>query len=218
MTFTLHILKPGAELVAGSSNRDEADVIEDPVSGQRVVFRQLTRDRVAGELYVHPGGFVPMHVHGSQIERFEGVSGTLRFRIGRRRAVLGAGDSVEVPAGTRHAFRNSGDEVAHFRIELTPPLRGEEGLRALFGLQRDGRMRITRFGVPRPVLQVAVLFDEYLDEIHLPVVPFRVQRVVFRALALLGKWRGYGSTFPEYARPAQTYPPLGDARLQHVPT
>ena len=50
------------------------------------------------------------------------------------------------------------------------------------------------------MLQVAVLFDEYLDEIHLPLVPFRVQRVVFRALARLGKWRGYGSTFPEYTR------------------
>jgi len=211
MTFTLHILKPGAELLAAASNQDEADAIEDPVSGQRVVFRQLTGDRVAGELYVHPGGFVQMHVHGSQIERFEGVSGRLRFRIGRRRAVLGAGDSVEIPAGTRHAFRNSGDEVAHFRIELTPPLRGEEGLRALFGLQRDGRMRITRFGVPRPVLQVAVLFDEYLDEIHLPFVPFRVQRVLFRALSMLGRWRGYGSTFPEYARPPRTYPRLGDA-------
>jgi hypothetical protein len=69
----------------------------------------------------------------------------------------------------------------------------------LFGLQREGRLRVTRLGVPRPLLQFAVLFDHYLDEIQLPFVPLAVQRLVFRALARLGRWRGYGSTFPEYA-------------------
>jgi mannose-6-phosphate isomerase-like protein (cupin superfamily) len=176
------------------------DAIEEPVSGQLVVFRQRTHDRVAGDLFVRPGGFVPVHVHAGQLERFEGVSGTLRFRCGRQRGTLGPGDAIIVPKGTPHGFRNVGREVAHFLIELTPPLRGEEGLRTLFGLQRDGRLRVTRLGVPRPVLQIAVLFDEYLDEIHLPLLPFRVQRLVFRALARLGKWRGYGSTFPEYTR------------------
>ncbi len=176
------------------------DAIEEPFSGQLVVFRQRTTDRVVGELFVRPGGFVPTHVHGSQLERFEGVSGTLRFRLGRRSATLGPGEAVTVPAGTPHGFRNVGNQVAHFLIELTPPLRGEEGLRTLFGLQRDGRLRVPRFGVPRPLLQIAILFDEYLDEIHLPLVPFRVQRAVFRALARLGRWRGYGSAFPEYRR------------------
>lgn len=176
------------------------DTIEDPVTGQRVVFRQRTRDRVAGELFVRPGGYVPMHVHAAQIERFEGVSGTLLFRVGRRRATLGPEDAVSVAAGTPHGFRNVGQEVAHFLIGLTPPLRGEEGLRTLFGLQRDGRVRVTRLGLPRPVLQVAVLFDEYFEEVQLPLVPYRLQRIAFRALARLGKWRGHASTFPEYTR------------------
>jgi hypothetical protein len=30
-----------------------------------------------------------------------------------------------------------------------------------------GRVRVTRFAA-RPLLQIAVLFDEYLDEVHLP--------------------------------------------------
>jgi hypothetical protein len=158
------------------------------------------RDRVAGELYMRPSGFVPAHVHPGQEERFEGISGTLHFRCGRQRRTLGPGDAITVPAGTPHSFRNVGREVAHVLIELTPPLRGEEGLRTLFGLQRDKRLRVTRLGVPRPLLQIAVLFDEYLDEIHLPLVPVQAQRVVFRALARLGKRRGYGSTFPEYTR------------------
>jgi mannose-6-phosphate isomerase-like protein (cupin superfamily) len=175
------------------------DAIEDPVSGQRVVFQQRTSDRVTGELFVRPGGFVPVHVHADQLERFESVSGTLRFRLGCERGTLGPGGVLVVPAGTAHSLHNVGSEVARLRIELTPPLRGEQGLRTLFGLQRDGRLRVTRVGLPRPLLQFAVLFDHYLDEIQLPVVPLSLQRVVFRALARVGRWRGYGSTFPEYA-------------------
>lgn len=144
---------------------------------------------------------MPVHVHASQAERFEGIDGTLRFRLGRRSLTLGPGDTVVVPPGTAHGFRNLARSAAHFRIELTPPRRGEEGLRTLFSLQRDGRVRVTRVGLPRPLLQVAVLFDEYLDEVHLPLVPFRLQRIGFRALARLGRRRGYTTTFPEYVNP-----------------
>jgi len=175
------------------------DAIDEPFTGQRVVFRERNDERVAGELFVRPGGFVPVNVHGCQVERFEGISGALRFRLGGRRGVLGAGDVLTVPAGAAHGFRNVGDDVAHVLIELTPPLRGEEGLRTLFGMQRDGRLRLTRGGIPRPMLQLAVLFDEYLDEINLPLVPVPVQRVAFRGLAQLGKRRGYASRFPEYS-------------------
>ena len=174
------------------------DAIWDPVTGQRIVFRDRSARRVAGELFVRPGGFVPPHVHANQWERFEAVSGELRFRLGLRRRTVGGGDVLVIPPGTAHGLRNVGPDVAHFLIELSPPRRGEEGLRALFGLQRDGRVRVTRFAA-RPLLQIAVLFDEYLDEVQLPLVPFEVQRLAFRALARIGKRRGYRSAFPEYA-------------------
>ena len=173
------------------------DTISDPVTGQRIIFRHRSEHRVGGELFVRPGGFVPAHVHESQSERFEGISGELRFRLGFRSRTVGAGEEVVVPPGMAHGLRNIGDEVAHFLIELSPPRRGEEGLRALFGLQSDGRVRVTRFAA-RPLLQVAVLFDEYLDEVHLPLIPVSIQRAVFHALAGIGRRRGYVSSFPEY--------------------
>jgi quercetin dioxygenase-like cupin family protein len=179
--------------------RTSIDRISDPVTGQTIVFRERTADRVAAELFVRPGGFVPAHVHASQWERFEGISGELRFRIGWRRRTLAAGDILQIPPGTVHGLRNVGAGVAHFLIELSPPRRGEEGLRVLFGLQRDGRVRVTGT-TARPLLQVAVLFDEYLDEVQLPVIPFRVQRLLFGTVARLGRRRGYRSTFAEYAR------------------
>jgi quercetin dioxygenase-like cupin family protein len=185
--------------------KQSIDAIWCPVTGQTIVFRERSSERVAAELFVRAGGFVPPHVHAGQRERFEGVSGELRFRVGRRRQTLGAGEVLELPPGTPHALRNVGREVAHFLIELSPPRRGEEGLRALFGLQRDGRVRVTRF-TARPLLQVAVLFDEYLDEVHLPFVPIRVQRVGFGALARLGRRRGYRSLFPEYEEKRPSLP------------
>ena len=178
---------------------DSLDAIFDPVTGQHIVFRERTSTSVSGELVVRAGGFVPVHVHRSQWERFEGVRGELRFRVGRRSRTLRPGDVLVVPPGTAHGFRNAGRDEAHALIELRPPRRGEEGLRALFGLQRDGRVRVTRF-TARPLLQIAVLFDEYLDEVHLPLLPFWVQRLVFSLLARVGRRRGYRSTFPEYAR------------------
>jgi mannose-6-phosphate isomerase-like protein (cupin superfamily) len=190
------------------------DTIEDPVTGQRIVFVERTEERVAAELFVRPGGFVPVHVHASQAERFEGVSGRLRFRVGRRRRALGCGETLVVPAGAAHGFRNEGAEVAHFLIELSPPRRGEEGLRTLFGLQRDGRVRLGRAGVLHPLLQVAVLFDEYLDEVHLPLVPFGLQRLGFRMLARLGARRGYVAAFPEYAAPTEASTPVGGAGVE----
>jgi quercetin dioxygenase-like cupin family protein len=182
--------------------RRSIDTISDPVTGQTIVFCERTPDRVSAELFVRAGGFVPPHVHASQWERFEGVSGELRFRLGHRRLTLGAGEVLEIEPGTPHGLRNVGGQAARFLIELSPPRRGEEGLRALFGLQRDRRVRLTRF-TARPLLQIAVLFDEYLDEVHLPLVPVRAQRVAFGALARLGRRRGYCSTFPEYDRERQ---------------
>ncbi|HVG98699.1 MAG TPA: cupin domain-containing protein, partial [Chloroflexota bacterium] len=59
------------------------DVLEHPITGERIVVRQSARD-TRGELfeldiYVRPGGFVAAaHIHPRQEERFEIVSGALR--------------------------------------------------------------------------------------------------------------------------------------------
>src|SRR5437763_4632854 len=106
MTFGLEALDPRLRL-----GRTPAEAIEEPVSGQLIVFGQRTRDRVAGDLFMRPGGFVPAHVHRRQLERFEGVSGTLHLRCGRQRRTLGPGDIDTVPAGTSPGFRNVEYEV-----------------------------------------------------------------------------------------------------------
>ena len=95
------------------------DSIENPVTGERLVFRQTSRETngeaVVIETYVQPNGFVAAaHVHPGQEERFEVLRGTVGFRVGREKLVAGPGKRLTVPAGTPHKFWNAGDDVAHF--------------------------------------------------------------------------------------------------------
>ena len=86
------------------------DSIENPVTGERIVFRQTSRETngaaVVIETYVQPNGFVAAaHVHPSQEERFEVLRGTVGFRVGREKLVAGPGKRLTVPAGTPHQMK-----------------------------------------------------------------------------------------------------------------
>jgi quercetin dioxygenase-like cupin family protein len=105
-------------------------VIENPVTGERIVFRKTSRDTggqaVVIETFVQPHGFVAAaHVHPSQEERFEVLRGTVGFKIGREKIVAGPGTRVTVPAGTSHKFWNAGDTEAQFVCEVRPALQFE---------------------------------------------------------------------------------------------
>jgi quercetin dioxygenase-like cupin family protein len=184
--------------------------IEDPATGQRIVFLR-TGETTAGELlecdlFVAPGGFVPLHMHPRQEEQFEAIAGCLEFRLGFRRRLVSAGETVVVRPRTAHWFRNAADREAHFRVRVRPAWRTENVL-LLIGLARDGLIRMRKHGYPTPLLQAAVLGTQPLDEVCLPVVPVAAQKLVFRALAPLGRAFGYRSVFPEYAPQAPDLDP-----------
>ena len=79
-------------------------VIENPISGERITFRRTGADTngelLAFDLELQPDGAVPgKHVHPSQEERFTVVSGRMKFKKGLRTVIAEAGDVVVVPAG-----------------------------------------------------------------------------------------------------------------------
>ena len=106
-------------------------VLDNPVTGERIVFRQTAAD-TGGELLVFdlilaPDGHVPgAHVHPSQEERFEVISGTMKFRLGARKIIAHAGDVVVVAPGSVHKFANAGDEPARVRVQVRPALKMEQ--------------------------------------------------------------------------------------------
>lgn len=160
---------------------------EDPVYRTRYRFGRST-DPDGGqvqhiELWVDRDGGVPPHIHPSMEERFTVVAGRPEFLAGRKWQAAGPGETVVVPPGTRHAFRNRGEEVAHVRCEARPPSTLQAFLEDVAGLSRAGRL--TRVGLPKPgaVLDAVELAYAYRDMVTLlfPSPPRLVQRRGHRA-------------------------------------
>ena len=127
-----------------------------------------------------PRGFLAQpHVHGTQDERLEVVSGSIKVGFDGREHVLTAGQSIEVPAGTPHTQAPLGDGPGVVRIEVRPAGRTQAFLERLAELCRDGK--ITRMGFPRPVAG-AELVLEYGDTGHAAKPSLRAQRAIAAAV------------------------------------
>ena len=175
--------------------------IADPRSGQRVVFRRTGEDTngelLEVDLFVTPGAFVREHVHPTQQETFTGVSGSFVLEVDGKERTIGPGDAVVIPPRTPHAFRDAPEE-AHLLVTVRPALHLDDYFRTFLGLSRDGKISIPSEGLPRPLLQVALVMHRYAPEIAAPGIPFRLQRPMWRLLALIARLRGYRDSFPEY--------------------
>jgi mannose-6-phosphate isomerase-like protein (cupin superfamily) len=175
-------------------------IVEDPVFRHRLRFEDTTDQQgapgVLCEMWVDPGGGVPPHVHPRMEERFTVVEGRAEFLAGRRWVGADAGETVVVPAGTRHAYRNRGSVVAHVRCIATPPDPALEGfLTDAAALGRAGR--ISKHGIPKGIkgwLQGAVMIEAYGEMVEMgtpPLPPKPIQRLVLPPLARLARRRGY---------------------------
>jgi len=180
--------------------------LENPVTGERLVFRRTTADSHGAvcsfDYFLRAGGSVPLaHVHPRQEERFEILSGRARVRVGWRLRRASAGESVVVPPGTVHRLWNNGEDELHVLVEFRPALRTEEGFEQLFGLARDGKL--SRRGFPHP-LQLAVMAKAFRNEGRFPFVPAIVQRALIAPFAALGTRLGYRAVEPRYAANGET--------------
>ena len=175
------------------------DVLENPNSGERIVFRKTAQD-TDGELlrfdfFVKPDGFAPpRHVHAQVEERIELVSGNLGYYLGGEEGTMGPGESVILPTDVAHTFWNDGDEMAHFIVDIRPALNMEMLFETIFGLYRDGKTN--KRGFPS-LLQNVVLAREY--DGYLPGPPIALQRVFLAAAAPVAKLLGYRARYEKYS-------------------
>jgi mannose-6-phosphate isomerase-like protein (cupin superfamily) len=173
------------------------DTIENPVTGERLVFRKTSRETggraVVFETLVQPGGFVAAaHVHPAQEERFEVLRGSVGFAIDGKKLVAGPGQRITVPAGTAHRFWNAGDGEAHFVCEVRPALQFESLVETMFSLAADGKTN--RKGMPNP-LRLAVIANAHFDTVRLPFPPSWLQRLGLALGAPVGRALGYAPTY-----------------------
>jgi quercetin dioxygenase-like cupin family protein len=171
--------------------------IENPVSGERITFLQTARDtggeKLEIELELSPDGHVPgAHVHPEQTETFHVLEGTMKFRMGMRRIVARAGDTVVVPAGRVHKFSNGGDEVARCRVEVVPALDMEQLLETTVELALEGNTN--RKGMPKP-LHLALFVDRFRREVRAPFPPAAIVRALMAPFAALARRRGHAERY-----------------------
>jgi mannose-6-phosphate isomerase-like protein (cupin superfamily) len=166
-------------------------IVENPVTGERIVFRQTSADTngelVAIDLALPVGGHVPgMHIHPLQEERFEVTSGRMKFRYGMRTIVAEAGETVVVPAGKIHNFAQYGDEPSQCRVEIRPALKMEQLFETTVRLAQEGRTN--KKGMPKP-LDLALFVEEFKDEVKAPFPPTPVVRALMTPLRALARRR-----------------------------
>ena len=172
-------------------------VIENPLSGERIVFRQTAAHTggrlLAFDLYLAPGGRVPSsHAHPEQEERFTVVRGRMRFRVAGRTVIARAGDTTVVPPGTVHAFSNPGVDPAQVRVEVRPALHMEDLLETATALARDGRTLPNH--MPRP-LDLVLFLSEFRQEVRPPIVPAALMQALVEPLAWLVRRLGRDAAY-----------------------
>jgi quercetin dioxygenase-like cupin family protein len=185
-------------------------IIQNPVSGERITFLQTSRDtageKLEIELELSPDGSVPgAHVHPEQEERFHVLEGEMKFRLGLRTIKAGPGETVVVPAGRVHRFANSGDGVARARVEVVPALDMEQLFETTVELALEGNT--TRKGMPKP-LHLALFVDRFRREVRAPFPPAAIVRALMAPLAALARRRGHAERYAAPAAGVITFPAI----------
>jgi quercetin dioxygenase-like cupin family protein len=177
-------------------------VLENVVSGERITFIETAAEtggeRLVIDLELSPAGRVPgSHIHPFQEERFEIVSGVMKFRLGLKTFMAGAGQTVVIPAGKVHRFANGWEEPARSLVVVRPALRMEALLETAAALATEGRTN--RRGMPRP-LDLASFMAEFDEEVRAPFVPPGLVRALMAPLLSVARQRGLDTRYDEGLR------------------
>jgi hypothetical protein len=86
-----------------------------------------------------------------------------------------------------HGFANAGDEEARVNVEVRPALAMEDMFADVIAMAEAGRMN--RRGMPRNLLDLALLARAYDQEAHAPLLGVRLQRILLAPLVFLARRR-----------------------------
>ena len=115
------------------------------VLGVKVIFNdvpaQTLLDRpITVEAHFGPGAYSGRHIHPMQDERYQVLSGTLDLFLDNEWHKLGPRQSISIPKGKVHAFRNSTNQIATAINTHDPGLRFQENLEGMQKLIQQGKV------------------------------------------------------------------------------
>ena len=174
--------------------------IINPKTGQIIKFLQTAQD-TGGDLLemestlkphsVEP----PFHYHPYQEENFVIISGELSVNIDGVIKTYSAGEKFHVPKNVPHSMWNASDLPAILNWQVRPALNTEYFFEDSIGLANDGKTN--EKGMP-PLLQVALLANEYSNTFRFTKPPFIIQKIIFSILTPIGRLLGYRGTYRKY--------------------
>jgi quercetin dioxygenase-like cupin family protein len=145
-------------------------------------------DVVRFSWHSEPGGAITEHIHPLQEERFNITAGQAHFVVDGETRVLGPGETIIVPPGTRHSEENRGSTEVSGVVELRPALKTREMHEAFAGLAAEGKT--TPRGAPKNPLQLGATIWHFRHESRATTPPIWVQNVVLPPLAALARLFG----------------------------
>lgn len=185
-------------IVAETLGDRTGPLISNPVSQEWVADLEPP-ENTGGEyhsaLYLIAGEGPTEHYHVGYEEVFEVLSGELTVVVEGTPRRVSAGESQTVPAGTVHKPRYDGDTFAAAIGTVRPPGKTLRLVKTLFGLAHEGKL--DESGQPG-LLQGMVLTEELADDSVFVSPPPTVTRPLATALAPVGRWLGYQTTYSKY--------------------
>jgi quercetin dioxygenase-like cupin family protein len=134
--------------------------------------------------FVLPEGCVapPPHTHPKQVEEYEVIEGSFDVMMDGDWSTLGPGESVSVPIGVLHTFRNSSGETVRVRNQHRPALDFEEFIERMSSTLSDAGVKGKRD--PRVPMLLSALMLAYPETLGLPR---RRERIPMKFAAGLGR-------------------------------
>ena len=175
----------------------QGDQITNPRTGQVMIFLKTSAETNGELLQIEcfsPPTLErePEHIHPLQENIFEIISGNFIFRLNGKEQVVGAGQSINIPANVPHNFWNSGDIDAHYLQEFRPALKIDRFFETFFSLARDGKLN--KNGIPN-FFHVSIIGLAHKDEIRLTKPPWILQNIIYKILSPFGKLMGYRADY-----------------------
>lgn len=163
----------------------ETFVFTDPVESEA-----LSKFDVILEKGGSGGGNAIAHVHPKADEYFHVHKGRLMIMIDGVEHFADVGETVMVPRGKAHFFRNASESETHATVSFTP---GQKHLRFFINLAASTVLTPENFSPQgdAKLLAIALKLHAYRDHLYLAGPPIWVQKLMFATLAPISRLMGY---------------------------
>lgn len=174
-------------------------------NGETLVFTHIDEDadEARFDVLIEPGGMTTgtgrQHLHPNSDEEFAVRSGRLRVMVDGAWRELGPGESVVVPRGTPHLFRNGHDGETLVTTRFRP---AHDHLRFFLNMATSTAANPHWYdskGEPPLVLR-ALALHAYRGHAYGHGIPVWVQRLLFAVLAPVARLKGYRLAVPPRRR------------------